>query len=154
VGGIAIIAGIAVYFILRNRRKLREAGLVQNATITAGTDDKTNKPYNPETSVYPSPAPGYPAQPTQPSQLLQPSQMTEPGYGQGPQYGHDPQYNYQMPQQGYAPQQGYPQQGYPQQQMYPQHYGPGELSASVPPMGELPAHEAPFHELQGQSRLA
>jgi hypothetical protein len=120
VGGIAIIAGIAVYFIIRSRRKKRDEGLAQNAQITGETENKTQLP----PQSYPG-SPGYQA-------------SVAPAYQQQGIYG----------QPGYvAPQQGYPQQGfYPPQQglnELPVGVPPNELQA---PQQQFP-HQS-WHELQ------
>jgi len=134
VGGIAIIAGIAVYFIIRSRRKKREAGLQQNAQIASETETKAQFP----PQSYPG-SPGYQA-------------SVAPAYQPPPQQ--QPQQPPQQQQQGFYGQPGYvvPQQEYPQQSYYPQQLGPNELPGGVPPNElQAPQQQFPhqsFHELQ------
>lgn len=118
VGGIAIIAGIAVYFIIRSRRKQHEAGLAQNAQVVGEVETKAQFPGGPS---YPgSPAPAYPQQPQQ-------GMYGQPGY--------------------VVPQQGYPQQMYyPQHQGPNELQGDVASNELQAPQRQFP-HQS-FHELQ------
>jgi hypothetical protein len=120
VGGIAIIAGIAVYFIIRSRRKKRDEGLAQNAQIAGETENKTQLP--PQSY---SGSPGYQA-------------SVAPAYQQQGMYG---QPGYVVPQQGYPPQGFYPPQQGPNE--LPVGVPPNELQA---PQQQFP-HQS-WHELQ------
>jgi hypothetical protein len=120
VGGIAIIAGIAVYFIIRSRRKKRDEGLAQNAQIASETENKTQFP--------PQPFPGSPEY----------QASVAPAYQQQGMYG----------QPGYvAPHQVYPQPGFYPPQQGPNELSvgvpPNELQA---PQQQFP-HQS-WHELQ------
>jgi hypothetical protein len=113
VGAIAIIAGIVVYFIIRSRKKQREAGLAQNAQVAGEAETKAQFPSG---QSYPgTPAPMYPQQ----------GMYGQPGYV--------------TPQQSYPQQVYYPQQQDPNE--LSGGAIPGELQAVPSPIRHQSFHE-------------